>query len=108
MSGLKDITRKSHTVTNRPRFSWFDNTSESFTDSEARDYNLDLNAILEHLKTPMHFVLHVEHHDRYATPTLVRGAWPLTKEDYARLAAWQWPKPVAAPPPPPAPPAPPG
>src|SRR5262249_6406214 len=101
MSALKSITRKSHTITNRPTYSWFDNTSESFTDSEGKEYNLTLNDILDHLKKPMNFVLQVDHDEHYSTPTLVHGAWQLTREDYTRLAKWQWPTPSAPPLPPP-------
>jgi hypothetical protein len=103
LSGLKDITRKCHTITNRPTYSWFDSTSESFTDSDGKEYNLTLNDILDHLKKPMNFVLQVDHDERYSTPTLVHGAWPLTKEDYLRLAKWQWPTPSVPPPTPPTP-----
>src|SRR5262249_54108676 len=98
MSGQKETVRKSYTRTHRPGYSLFSpGITQSFTDSEAKDFNLTLNDILNHLKKPGSFVLQIDHHERYGSPTLVNMAWPLTKDDYERLRKWLWPAPAEPP-----------
>jgi hypothetical protein len=107
LSGLKDVPRTSLTVSTRSGMDGLAPVvTESVTTFDDKETRIGLNDLLDHSDPPLSFVLQIDHDEDYGRPTLVNGAWPLTKGEYERLSAKPWPAPktpVVPPPPTPAP-----